>query len=143
MCQFPNSFFNYIFLTFGDYSIRLLKSWMKLRKAIIKNKICTRFLKHCNTFNIFPPHLYSFLNFNIHLNQHVSVIKFNNLKKKFIVNIELKMKLNDAFRNLNFSQIQIFRLERKITQHIPYYIYFFFFLTRQVSSLYYFYDIQI
>jgi len=61
------------------------------------------------------------------------------LKKKLL---SIYSRWNDAFRTLNSSQIQIFRLERKITQHIPYYICHSFF-TGQESSLHYFFDIQI
>jgi len=133
MSHFPSSFFNYIFCTFGGYSVGLLKSWIKIKKAIIKSKVRVKFLKHCIKCNIYPPHLYHFLDYNIHLNQHLSANKFNNMKKTFIISV-LKMELNDAFRTLDSSHIQIFRLERKITQHIPFYICHLFF-TKQEATL--------
>lgn len=132
MRHYSFSFFNFIFTTFGKYPVYLLKSWIKQRKMIIKNKVRIRFLKFCIASNIFPPHLYQFYKFSLNLNQHSSITRFNRMKKRFIT-VLLKTELNDAFRTLEYSQTNVLRFERLITRHIPYYICHSFFMRQECS----------
>jgi len=59
------SFFTFISIVFGDFSLKLLKMWIKHRKIIIKSTQRIRFLKFCINNDIVTKHLYFLHRHNI------------------------------------------------------------------------------
>jgi len=131
------SFFNYILITFGSFSLKLLKAWVKHRKDIIKNTQRIRFLKFCINNDIVPKHLYCIHQQNINLTCYKSIKRYERLNNLHTMRI-LRIELNDAFRKVHRSKFHILKLVKKITHCIPTYINNSFF-DRQEQSLYHFY----
>jgi len=132
---YPSFFFKFTQATFGKFSLKLLKLWIKHRKIIIRNSLRIKFLKFCVRNNIIPQHLYYFYQHNINLSYYGSIIRFERLKYSHTMKL-LKIELNDAFRTLH--RTQIFHLEKRLSQCIPTYIDNSF-LEKQKQSLYCFY----
>jgi len=112
-----SNFFNFIFITFGLFPIKMMKLWIKHRKNVIKYKVRIKFLKICIQRNLIPQHLKTIYNFNINMQHFNTNNKFIVLKRK-IINKILQLELNDAHRSLHFSNIQTYHLVRK-TRCIP------------------------
>jgi len=131
------SFFTYISIVFGNFSLKLLKMWIKHRKIIIKSTQRIRFLKFCINNDIVPKHLYFLHRHNINLTHYKIHNRYERLNHLHAMRT-LRIELNDVFRNMHSSRAQIFHLVRKITQHVPININNSFF-KKQEQSLYYFY----
>jgi len=115
------SFFTFISIVFGDFSLKLLKIWIKHRKIIIKSTQRIRFLKFCINNDIISKHLYFLHRHNINLTHYKTHNRYECLNHLHTMRT-LRIELNDAFRNMHRSRAKIFHLVRKITQHIPTYI---------------------
>jgi len=61
------SFFTFISIVFNDFSVKLLKMWIKHYKINIKCTQRIRFLKFCINNDIVPKHLYFLHRHNINL----------------------------------------------------------------------------
>jgi len=131
-----SNFFNFIFITFGLFPMKMLKLWIKHRKNIIKNKARIKFLKICIQRNLIPQHLKMIYNFNINI-QHSSTNNKLMVLKRRTTNKVLQLELNDAHRSLHSSNTQTYHLVRKISRCIPVYLCNSFF-KRQEYSLYQF-----
>jgi len=132
------SFFKFIDYTFGSIPVRLLKDWTKYRRNIYKCKLRIRFIKFCIQNGVVPPHLFGVLNFNLHLRNHHSLMKFGGIKNSLIKRL-LRIELNDAYRNINFYRNGLFHLARNITKHLPFNIARNFFDSRE-RSLHFFFN---
>jgi len=85
------SFFNYILITFGSFSLKLLKEWIKHRKNIIKSTQRIRYLKFYISNDIVPKHLYFLHQHNINLTHYRALDRYkhlNNLHTMRILRIE-------------------------------------------------------
>jgi len=131
--SFP-SFFKFIYITFGEYSLRNLKLWIKYQKIIIRSTLRIKYLKFCIRSNIIPQHFYYLKAHNINFNHYTSIQKYKCLINTHAFKI-LRMEFNDAFRTLHSSRAQIFYLARKLSQCIPVNISNLF-LKKQEQSLY-------
>jgi len=132
------SFFNYISITFGSFSLKLLKEWIKHRKNIIKNTQRIRYLKFCINNDIVPRHLHFLHQHNINLTHYRALDRYRRLNDLHMMRI-LRIELNDAFRSIHSSRVQILHLVKKITHCIPTYINNSFF-KKQEQSLHYFHQ---
>jgi len=128
-------FFNFIRYTFGHFCASLLKDWIKHKRIFFKNKLRLKFCKFCIHNNIVPPHLYKLHNVKLDLKDNISKSKFNTLKDSYIQKL-LKLELSDTYRSINYSQITLFKLVRKINSNLPVSISNAFF-TKQNSCLYF------
>jgi len=108
----------YIYNVFGAIAVRLLKEWIKHRQSIYKSKLRIRFIKYCILNEIVPPHLFGLQRFNIHLHDHTSKTKLDDLKNCFTKRL-LKIELKDAYESMNHSCNQLFHLVRNITKNLP------------------------
>jgi len=131
------SFFNFIFHSFGEYSLKLLKDWMKHKKLYYKSKLRIRFYKFCIENDIVPPHLYRLHNINVELQHENSKLRFNNLINSYIKKV-LKLELSDTYRHINYAQSSLYKLERKIYRNLPVTIINAFF-NRQNKGLFYYF----
>jgi len=130
-------FFKFIFITFGEYALELLKLWIK-QKTIIRSTLRIKFLKFCINNNIIPQHLCYLQSHNINLTNYCTIHKYKRLVNTHTEFKILRMELNDAFRTLHNSRSHIFCLSRKIFHCIPINICNSF-MNRQERSLYQFY----
>jgi len=105
-------------VTFGAYALKLLKTWIKHRKLVIMSTIRIRFLKFCINNNITPQHLYFLQRHNINLSYYDSIKKYESRRDTHIRKI-LKLELNDAFRTLHNSKLQVFHLAKELSRWIP------------------------
>jgi len=113
-----NSFFKYIYNVFGAIPVRLLKEWIEHRLSIYKSKLRIRFIKYCILNENVPPHLFGLQRFNIHLHDHTSKTKLDDLKNCFMKRL-LKIELKDAYESMNHSCNQLFHLVHNITKNLP------------------------
>jgi len=127
-----HGFFSYINTVFGQYTTNLLKSWIKLRRDLIKIRIRTIFLKFCIQHNITPPHSYNISRTKFFLSDHRSKHKLNSLKRSFITKL-IKIELNDAYRMFYSHKTESFHLVSRITKHLPFHTYKKFFRTQESS----------
>jgi len=120
------NFFKYVSTTFGILCSRLLKSWINQQKLIINNKIRVTFLKACIQNNIVPIHLQNIIGNKLIMSDHNCNRKIKHLRHVFATKI-LKIELNDAHKSLNSAKIEVCRLVREISKHLPVYLYSKFF----------------
>jgi len=113
---------------------KLSKNWIEHKRIFFKNKLRLKFCKFCIHNNV-PPHLYKIHNLNLDLHDNTSKLKFNTLRDSYIQKL-LKLKLNDTYRHINYTQITLFKLIRKINQNLPVSISNAFF-TKQNRCLYF------
>jgi len=126
------NFFNFIFVTFGLFPIKLMKLWIKYRKNVIKSKVRIKFLKICIQHNLTPQHLHTLYNFNINIRHFSTSNRFSALKRR-TVNKVLQLELNDAHRSLHAFHTQTYSLVRQITRYIPIHICNSFFRRQEFS----------
>jgi len=115
-CTHHSTFFNFIRYTFGYYCIMLLKDWIK--KILLKSKLRLKFCKFCIHNGVVPPHLYKIHNLNLDLQNDISKVKLSTLMDSYTKKL-LKLELNDTYRRINYTQITLFKLIRKINQNFP------------------------
>jgi len=128
-----SNFFKYISTTFGTRCNQLLKSWVKQQKWIINNKIKVTFLKVCIKYSIIPIHLQNITGNKLIISDHNCNRKLKHIRHVFATKL-LKIKLNDAYKTLNRTHIEVYRLVKEISKHLPIYVYSNFF-KRQESAL--------
>jgi len=126
------SFFRFILLVFGGYTLRLMKLWIKHRKIMLKNKNRIKFLKFCIEQKLVPQHLYQIQRHNINFTHVESIRRYNRMKNQMLVRI-LKMELNEAFRTLHNSRRLILFFMRRIASQVPCYICDDFFHRQELS----------
>jgi len=129
--RYSHGFFSYINTVFGQYTTRLLKSWIKLRRALIKIRIRIIFLKFYIQHNITPPHLYNIYGAKLFLSDHRSKHRFNCSKHSFIIKL-IKIELK-AYRMFYSRKTESFCLVSKVTKHLPFIIYQKFFQSQEAS----------
>jgi len=132
-----SSFFNYIRYSFGDYSLGLLKDWMKYKRLFYKNKLRRIFCKFCIDNNIVPPHLLRLHNVNVSVQHDYSKRKFNNLIETYTRKV-LRLELDDTYRCINFAQTTLYKLERLIGRYLPGTVTNAFFSRQNKGNFYFF-----
>jgi len=130
--RYSHGFFSYVNTLFGRYTTKLLKSWIKLRRDLIKIRIRIIFLKFCIDYNITPPHAYNISKAHVFLFDHRSKHRFNYVKRSFITKL-IRIELKDAYRMFYAQKTESFRLMSNITKHLPFFVYHKFFQSQETS----------
>ena len=135
------SFFNYIKVTFGAYTLTLFKSIIKFQKMIIKNRLRANFLRRCISHNIVPPHarvLHKFDNmfFSKRINNKFDLIR-NKMSKQL-----LKLEIQDACCRTNYAINQTCNISYNIFQRVPVSVCNSFFSTQNKSLCFFYHNEQ-
>ena len=87
----------------------LMKQWIKHHCNIVKSTVRIRFLKFCLQRKIVPTHLYRIHKFELKFFELHLWNKYYKLKNFFIYRM-LNTELNDSYRLLHYSRIDMYFL---------------------------------
>lgn len=130
------SFFEFIRRTFGFHAFKLLKSWIFFRKAFIKSRLRSYFLRKCISLQLTPAHVKSISRFNVYLFSYKCRRTLLSYTRNFSSRL-IKLELKDSYCYTRFVISKIYKLSRSIYKCIPEYICNGFF-SRQDRSLHWF-----
>src|SRR5580765_2372334 len=93
------TFFTFIKNNFGVNTVRCMKQWINLQKCVTRQKLLINFLKKCLRFDIIPPHMNRFAQYENNLHHFKEKIKFGHIMNKFISNM-IRNEISDAYSQI-------------------------------------------
>src|SRR5436190_4271805 len=120
------SFFNYIKIKFGTYTLNLFKSLIKFKRIIVRDRLRANFLRNCIRHNVVPPH--ARVKFNNKFFSRKTNIKFDLIKEKLTKQL-LRLEIQDACCGANYAINQTCIISYEIFKRVPVFVCNNFFYT--------------
>jgi len=93
--------FDFIYIHFGPQGVVLLKRWIDSHYRMIRTYSKLRFLKNCQSHNIFPQHITHFTKLRFHMFHHKAVHKLEDLILKFKTEL-VHIEIFDLYKHIHF-----------------------------------------